>query len=164
MISRIAMRVARQFIASRASDYADRLKSHAKGDPSTQRVMCEMWADPIREKLKNGEKLGNEQFFRDFFLDFSDFSDQEVQEFLNHLDPPKSAPTPSKSESKVDKRVEELRQNDEMAGGRYLSGLERDFFTLVEDPSDPIGGGEYDGWTPDEIRELYEKLYGEPLD
>jgi hypothetical protein len=116
--------------------------------------------------LKGG-KLGEEQIFKGFSLDFSDFSDQEVQEFLDALDPPKEKSEPSReptpSKSKVDERVEELRRVDESAGGRYIPGLERDFYNLAEDPSDPVGGGAYEGWSPDEIRELYEKLYGKPL-
>lgn len=163
MISRLAKRVAERFVrtAGRGADYADRLKSQV---PNATSTLHEMWADDIRRRLERG-KLGNEQLFKGFSLDFSDFSDQEVQEFLNHLSPPRETePVSEESGSKVDARVKELRQNDEMTGGRYLPGLRGDFSILVEDPSDPVGGGEYVGWTPDEIRELYEKLYGGPMD
>jgi len=45
----------------------------------------------------------------------------------------------------------------------WLSGLQNDFYTLVDDPEDPCGGGNYRGWTADEIRELYRVLYGEEM-
>jgi hypothetical protein len=47
---------------------------------------------------------------------------------------------------------------------RWLQGLQDDFYTLVEDPDDECGGGNYKGWTAEELRELYSVLYGEEMD
>lgn len=45
----------------------------------------------------------------------------------------------------------------------WLDDLQNDFYTLVENPDDACGGGNYKGWTADEIRELYAVLYGEEM-
>ena len=47
---------------------------------------------------------------------------------------------------------------------RHLGDLENDFFHLAKDPNDPCGGGHYEGWTSDEIKELYFVLYGEKME
>lgn len=49
-------------------------------------------------------------------------------------------------------------------GERWLNGLQNDFYTLVDNPQDEVGGGNYADWTSDEIRELYSVLYGEAMD
>jgi hypothetical protein len=46
---------------------------------------------------------------------------------------------------------------------RWLNGLQNDFYTLVENPDDECGGGNYKGWTADEIRELYSVLFDEEM-
>ncbi len=47
---------------------------------------------------------------------------------------------------------------------KWLNGLENDFYVLVEDPNDESGGGYYEGWSSEEIKELYYVLYGEKID
>ncbi|MBI4127959.1 MAG: hypothetical protein HY459_02715 [Parcubacteria group bacterium] len=47
---------------------------------------------------------------------------------------------------------------------RWLRSLHNDFYALVENPDDESGGGNYEGWTADEIKELYSVLYGEEMD
>lgn len=47
---------------------------------------------------------------------------------------------------------------------RWLSGLQNDFFTLVNNPDDACGHGEYHGWTAQEIREMYFVLFGEEME
>jgi hypothetical protein len=47
---------------------------------------------------------------------------------------------------------------------RWLMDLQNDFYTLVEDPNDKCGNGNYKGWTADEIKELYSVLYDEEID
>ena len=49
-------------------------------------------------------------------------------------------------------------------GTRWLNGMKNDFYILVENPDDESGGGNYQGWTGDEIRELFSVLYGEEMD
>ena len=46
----------------------------------------------------------------------------------------------------------------------WLSEMQSDFGSLVEDPNDPSGGGVYKDWTPEEIRELYKVLYNEEME
>ena len=41
--------------------------------------------------------------------------------------------------------------------------VKNDFYSLVENPNNPDFNDAYKGWTPDEIRELYEVLYGEEM-
>jgi len=47
---------------------------------------------------------------------------------------------------------------------RWLNGLQNDFFILVDNPDDSCGGGNYKGWTADELKELYSVLFGEEMD
>ena len=47
---------------------------------------------------------------------------------------------------------------------RWLNGLQNDFYTLVNNPDDECGGGNYKGWTADELRELYSVLFGEEME
>jgi len=47
---------------------------------------------------------------------------------------------------------------------RWLKGLHNDFYTLVENPDDECGDGNYEGWTADELRELYSVLFGKEMD
>lgn len=69
---------------------------------------------------------------------------------------------------KIQQRMEEiLIPNLELMGKlaqRWLGGLQNDFYTLVENPNDPCGGGAYEGWTAKELRELYAVLFGEEMD
>jgi len=69
---------------------------------------------------------------------------------------------------KIKERLEEsFLPNMEAMGKhaeRWLEGLRNDFSALVEDPDDESGGGNYTGWTADEIKELYSVLYGEELE
>jgi hypothetical protein len=72
-----------------------------------------------------------------------------------------------KASEKVRERVESRfipkiiqTKNDPMP---YLDDIEMNIMTLAEDPNDPCGGGHYQGWTTDEIKELYSVLYGEEI-
>lgn len=69
---------------------------------------------------------------------------------------------------KVRERVEELwiPKYQELGGFavNHLAGLENDFLNLIDDPRDPSGGGHYEGWTADEIRELVTVLYGHEIE
>jgi hypothetical protein len=44
-----------------------------------------------------------------------------------------------------------------------LQELKDSFSLLAKDPNDPIANGAYEGWTSDEIKELYFVLYNEKL-
>lgn len=46
----------------------------------------------------------------------------------------------------------------------WLAGIQNDFYHLAENSDDESGAGEYSGWSPDEIKELYSVLYGEALE
>ena len=46
----------------------------------------------------------------------------------------------------------------------WLADIQNDFHHLAENPDDESGGGQYSGWTPDEIKELYSVLYGEEME
>jgi len=48
-------------------------------------------------------------------------------------------------------------------GQRWLSDLHNDFYKLAENPEDEVGDGNYVGWNPDEIKELFFVLYGEKM-
>ncbi len=43
---------------------------------------------------------------------------------------------------------------------KHLDYIRRDFSWLIKNPEDQIGGGEYKGWTSEEIKEYYFVLYG----
>lgn len=47
---------------------------------------------------------------------------------------------------------------------RRVASMENDFLNLVEDPTDECGGGFYDDFTPDQIREVYFILSGQALE
>lgn len=49
-------------------------------------------------------------------------------------------------------------------GQRWLGGIMNDFYHLARNPSDPSGGGQYEGWSRSEIEELYKVLYDEELE
>lgn len=49
-------------------------------------------------------------------------------------------------------------------GPSRLEMWRNDFLNLAEDPKDESGFGQYDDWTPDDIRELYAVLYGEEME
>lgn len=69
---------------------------------------------------------------------------------------------------KIQERVKQVFLPELESGGVeaniWLQSIKNDFFYLAENPKDEMGGGKYDDWTPDEIRELYQVLYGEDLD
>ncbi len=69
---------------------------------------------------------------------------------------------------KVKQRIEEIFiPNIQKLGdyaNRWLNSLQNDFYGLVEDPDHESGGGNYAGWTPEDIRELYFVLYDEELE
>lgn len=46
---------------------------------------------------------------------------------------------------------------------KWLNGLQDEFYALVENPDDERGGGNYKGWTAEELKELYSVLYGEEM-
>lgn len=74
----------------------------------------------------------------------------------------------STASEKVRKRVEEriVPQIKEMGDycEAWLNGMQNDFYNLARNPNDPSGGGNYQGWSPNEIGELYGVLYNEELD
>ncbi len=74
----------------------------------------------------------------------------------------------STASEKIKQRVNEiLIPNINQMGSyaeRWLNGLQNDFYTLVENPDDECGGGNYKGWTAEELKELYSVLYGEEMD
>ena len=41
--------------------------------------------------------------------------------------------------------------------------LENDLIALIRDPKGPIGGGEYDNWTQEEMAELYTVIFGKDV-
>jgi len=69
---------------------------------------------------------------------------------------------------KIQKRVKEIIMPNINQMGKYaerwLDGLQNDFYTLVENPDDECGNGNYKGWNANELRELYSVLYGEEMD
>ena len=74
----------------------------------------------------------------------------------------------SNASEKIKQRVQEIiipkiKQLGSYAD-RWLNGLQNDFYTLVDNPDDECGGGNYKGWTTDELRELYTVLFGEEMD
>ena len=73
----------------------------------------------------------------------------------------------SGASEKIKQRVQEtfIPRIDEMGkfAKRWLIGLQNDFSILVDNPKDECGGGNYEGWTSDELRELRSVLYGEEL-
>lgn len=58
----------------------------------------------------------------------------------------------------------EMSQTGEGAVRKILQRMQGDFYALVEDPEDERFGGYYEGWTPDEIRELFFVIYGEDME
>ena len=73
----------------------------------------------------------------------------------------------SEASEKVKNRVEntflpDIIKNGDRAGFA-LSRMQNDFYLLVENPNDDCGGGHYEGWTPEEVEELYFVLYNEEL-
>lgn len=69
---------------------------------------------------------------------------------------------------KIQQRVQEvIIPNINQLGSnanRWLNGLQNDFYTLVDNPDDECGGGNYKGWTADELKELYSVLFGKEMD
>lgn len=70
--------------------------------------------------------------------------------------------------SKIQQRIEEifipnLKKFGDF-GNRWLMSLQNDFYALVEDPNHESGGGNYKGWSAEEIKELYFVLYNEELE
>lgn len=65
--------------------------------------------------------------------------------------------------TRAEEFLERLNQN-EKGLKTHLLCIKSDFYSLVEDPNDEVGGGNYDGWTSDEIKELYYIIYGEHLE
>lgn len=58
---------------------------------------------------------------------------------------------------------------DKMGGDQFsfnhvIEKKNNDFYTLRDNPKDECGGGEYEGWTREEIEELYKVLYGEDME
>ena len=75
----------------------------------------------------------------------------------------------SSASPKILKRVEEMIIPKMQVFGpdmeeRWLYELHNDFYHLAEDPNDPSGGGNYEGWTPEDIKGLYFVLYGEEME
>lgn len=74
----------------------------------------------------------------------------------------------SVASEKVKQRVQEILipNINKLGSGAnlWLYDLQNSFYTLVENPDDACGAGNYTGWTADELRELYAVLYGEEMD
>ncbi len=83
----------------------------------------------------------------------------------------KIAERASKASPKVAERAQRFIDKVGALGGdqyAFSTGIERqknDFFHLRANPADEdVSAGQYDGWEPNEIEELYEVLYGEKLE
>jgi hypothetical protein len=65
---------------------------------------------------------------------------------------------------KVRERVEDrFIEKIKSLGESCLIGLENDFYNLAKDSNNEAGGGHYEGWEADQIKELYYVLYGEEM-
>ena len=74
----------------------------------------------------------------------------------------------SAASEKIKQRVQEIIIPNINELGKYadrwLNGLQNDFYALVQDPDDECGGGNYEGWKADELKELYSVLFGEEME
>lgn len=74
----------------------------------------------------------------------------------------------STASEKIKQRVKEVfipnLENLGASGSAWVNGLQNDFYHILKDRSDESGGGHYEGWTDEEVKELYSVLYGEELD
>ena len=59
--------------------------------------------------------------------------------------------------------IPKLEKMGDMAEG-WLGKMENDFYALAEDPNDESGGGNYAGWSGEEVKEFYKVLYGRELE
>ena len=46
---------------------------------------------------------------------------------------------------------------------QYMDYLEGELITLIRDPKNPVGGGEFDDWKQEEVTELYTVLFGKDV-
>lgn len=69
-----------------------------------------------------------------------------------------------KVRAKAEEYIPRMSRDPDEGPEIWLEERRNDFLNLIDDPDDPCGGGNYQGWTSEEMRQLYFVLYGETVD